>query len=101
MKAWGYVLSFELRLRWREALRNDGQVERPTPTGLLQNGRRNPTAITAPVPEWLRREVGSNKSFTDIRDIVETVRSYLIRLQEQEDAKKQQQQVKPNGASHF
>jgi hypothetical protein len=100
MESWGYVLNFELRLRRREALRNDGQGEKPTPTGLLRNGRRHPTAITAPVPEWLRREVGTNKSFAEIREIVKRIRSYLTRLQEEEDSKKQQQS-KQNGTVSF
>jgi hypothetical protein len=93
MEAWGSVLSFELRLRQREALRIDGQE--PTPAGILRNGRRHPTAITAPVPEWLHREIGTNKSFDKIRDIVKHIRAYLTRLQEQEDPKKQQH-ARPN-----
>ncbi|GLI77243.1 hypothetical protein PoHVEF18_005530 [Penicillium ochrochloron] len=93
MEAWGSVLSFELRLRQREALRIDGQE--PTPAGILRNGRRHPTAITAPVPEWLHREIGTNKSFENIRDIVKHIRAYLTRLQEQEDPKKQQH-ARPN-----
>ncbi|OOQ83713.1 hypothetical protein PEBR_33559 [Penicillium brasilianum] len=89
MEEWGYVLSFELRLRRREALRTDGQGERPAPSGLLHNGRRHPTAITAPVPDWLQREVGANKSFDDIRDIVRRIRAYLTAIKEQEDAKRE------------
>lgn len=88
MEEWGKVLFFELRLRRREALRADGLGERPTPTGLLRNGRRHPTAITAPVPEWLQREVGTEKSFYDIRSIVRRIRSYLARLKREEDRKK-------------
>jgi hypothetical protein len=88
MEEWGNVLFFELRLRRREALRADGQGERPTTTGLLRNGRRHPTAITAPVPEWLQREVGTEKSFNDIRHIVKRIRAYLTRLKQEEDSKK-------------
>ncbi|KAJ5377238.1 uncharacterized protein N7496_004647 [Penicillium cataractarum] len=89
MEEWGYVLSFELRLRRREALRTDGQGERPAPSGLLQNGRRHPTAITAPVPDWLQREVGAGNSFNDIRDIVRRIEAYLTSIQKQEDAKRE------------
>ncbi|EPS27064.1 hypothetical protein PDE_02005 [Penicillium oxalicum 114-2] len=48
MERWGYVRSFELRLRRREAMRTDGQADRPGPSGLLGSGRRHPTAFTAP-----------------------------------------------------
>ncbi|KAF3390377.1 hypothetical protein F1880_009340 [Penicillium rolfsii] len=88
MEEWGNVLFFELRLRRREALRAGGQGGRPTPTGLLRNGRRHPTAITAPVPDWLQHEVGTRKSFADIRQIVKRIRSYLTRLKKEEDSKK-------------
>jgi hypothetical protein len=98
MEEWGKVLFFELRLRRREALRADGQGERPTPTGLLRNGRRHPTPITAPVPEWLQREVGTEKSFYDIRQIVHRIRSYLTRLKREEDHKKITR-GKPSGAA--
>lgn len=98
MEEWGNVLFFELRLRRREALRADGQGERPAPTGFLRNGRRHPTAITAPVPEWLQREVGTEKSFDDIRRIVQKIRSYLTRLKKEEDNKKMPR-GRPSGAA--
>lgn len=98
MEQWGHVLCFELRLRRREALRADGQGERPAPTGLLGNGRRHPTAITAPVPEWLQREVGTGKSFDEIRNIVERIRTHLTKIKNEEDSKKLRR-TKPNGGA--
>ncbi|KAF7712923.1 Uncharacterized protein PECH_002345 [Penicillium ucsense] len=77
MEQWGRVRSFELRLRRREALRADLETERPSRGGLLDNGRRHPTAFTAPVPDWLQQEVGVGKSFDDIRGIVERIRCDL------------------------
>lgn len=99
MEDWGHVVSFELRLRRREALRNDGQEVKRAPTGLLENGRRHPTAITAPAPDWLLGEVGRGKSFQDVRDIVERIRKYLAGVQEQEHIKKNQKANSANGAS--
>lgn len=99
MEDWGHVVSFELRLRRREALRNDGQEVKPAPTGLLENGRRHPTAITAPAPEWLLGEVGRGKTFQAVRDIVEKIRKYLAGVQEQEHIKKNQKANFANGVS--
>lgn len=99
MEDWGHVVSFELRLRRREALRNDGQEVKPAPTGLLENGRRHPTAITAPAPDWLLGEVGRGRSFQDVRDIVEKIRKYLAGVQEQEHIKKNQKANSTNSAS--
>jgi hypothetical protein len=99
MEDWGHVVSFELRLRRREALRNHGQEVKPAPTGLLENGRRHPTAITAPAPDWLQREVGRGKSFEDVRVIVEKIRKYLAGVQEQEHTKKNQKANLANGTA--
>ncbi|KAJ5475599.1 hypothetical protein N7539_007886 [Penicillium diatomitis] len=85
MERWGHVRSFELRLRRREALRTDRETQRPVPTGLLDNGRRHPTAFTAPVPDWLQREVGAGKSFDDIRGIVERIRRDMTDARQREN----------------
>ncbi|KAI2786254.1 hypothetical protein POX_g08637 [Penicillium oxalicum] len=89
MERWGYVRSFELRLRRREAMRADGQADRPGPSGLLGSGRRHPTAFTAPVPNWLQQEVGSGKTFDDIRNIVERIRQDLANARQQKINNKQ------------
>jgi hypothetical protein len=53
MQGRGPVESSELRLRRREALRIKVQGEQVTATGRMSNGRRSPTAITAPVPTMM------------------------------------------------
>lgn len=35
-----------------------------------------------PVPSWLRAEVGSNKTFEDIRNIIEKIRQYMQSLRD-------------------
>lgn len=45
--------------------------------------RKTPLIEPAPVPDWLRLEVGGNKSFDDIRDIIHRLSDYLTHLREQ------------------
>ena len=45
--------------------------------------RKTPLIEPAPVPNWLRLEVGGNKSFDDIRDITHRLSDYLTHLREQ------------------
>lgn len=45
--------------------------------------RKKPNIESAPVPDWLRQEVGPNKSFEDIRGIVSRLLEYLTVLREQ------------------
>ncbi|KAJ5428134.1 hypothetical protein N7445_009588 [Penicillium cf. griseofulvum] len=52
-------------------------------------GRKHPTAIIAPVPDWLRQHVGHGKTFQEIRQIIELVRSHMVRLRNLERAKQQ------------
>lgn len=85
MEEWGQVESFELRLRRRETLR--AHPEQTTTTGCTTNGRRRPITISAPVPSWLHAEVGKDKTFNDIRRIVERIRAYLAQVQQDEAPK--------------
>ncbi|KAJ5161258.1 hypothetical protein N7492_006650 [Penicillium capsulatum] len=91
MEQWGGVQSFELTLRRREQDRDLAQP--PTrysgPTRYLQSGRRHPTAVTAPVPDWLRRELGKFKSFEEIRQIVDRVREYMLALRREKRAEQE------------
>lgn len=91
MEQWNGVLSFELTLRRREQDRDTGQMpsRNPALTRYLQSGRRHPTAVTAPVPDWLRNELGKNKSFNDIRRIVERVREYMVAMRREEKAQQE------------
>ena len=106
MERWGGVNSFELILRRREQLRVDNEPdadsnERPagarttasttrketrTSRALAapQRSRKHPTAINAPVPLWLRQLVGKSKSFDNIRELIEHVRTYLSDLRKEE-----------------
>lgn len=45
--------------------------------------RKKPNIEPAPVPDWLRQEVGPNKSFEDIRVIVSRLLEYLTVLREE------------------
>lgn len=40
-------------------------------------GKKSPTIPPSPVPDWLRQEVGPNKSFDEIRDIIERLRVWM------------------------
>lgn len=95
MESWGGVLSFRLTLRRREHRRSPS-VDYSTPV----NGRQTDLATTSPslsspnissskpkdhtvpVPSWLRAEVGANKTFQDIRDIIERIRQYMQTLRD-------------------
>ncbi|KAJ5753925.1 uncharacterized protein N7511_008078 [Penicillium nucicola] len=109
MERWGGVENFQLILRRREQLRVESEPavngdephrgrtprisasrkEARTPRALVasQRSRKHPTAINAPVPLWLRGLVGKSKSFENIRELIEHVRSYLgeLRREERED----------------
>lgn len=89
MERWGQVQSFELCLWRREALRASGEPTAPTPRGLLESGRRHPTAYTAPVSDWLHQEVGTGKSFNDIRRVIERIRGYLAGVRQEEQGRRQ------------
>ncbi|KAG0154240.1 hypothetical protein PDIDSM_1620 [Penicillium digitatum] len=117
MEHWDGVDSFELILRRREQVRVGRETE-GAPTTEAPNkretnpsadqaqdqdsrslgaatraaGRKHPTAIIAPVPDWLRRHVGHGKTFQEIRHIIELVRNHMARLRNRERA---QQQLNP------
>ncbi|KAJ5592692.1 hypothetical protein N7537_009596 [Penicillium hordei] len=114
MENWDGVESFELILRRREQMRvgreTEGaptneipsQKEKTPSTSQAQDqdqssgivprgpGRKHPTAIIAPVPDWLRQHVGHGKTFREIRQIIELVRDHMVRLRNQERAQQQQ-----------
>ncbi|KAL2014347.1 hypothetical protein VTN00DRAFT_1872 [Thermoascus crustaceus] len=52
-----------------------------TTTTTVTTHKRSPVVPPSPVPDWLRLEVGPNKSFDDIRAIVERLREHLTREQ--------------------
>ncbi|KAJ9317358.1 hypothetical protein DTO271D3_2179 [Paecilomyces variotii] len=43
--------------------------------------KKPPYIPPSPVPDWLREEVGPNKSFNDIRDIMTRLREYMAMVQ--------------------
>ncbi|KAJ5624023.1 hypothetical protein N7510_000332 [Penicillium lagena] len=92
MMKWGGVESFELILRRREMLRVDNGDESSDNAGASKSskkaprGRKNPTAIIAPVPDWLRSHVGRGKTFEDIRQIVSRIRQHLLKVRDAERA---------------
>lgn len=88
MKQWGGVRSFELILRRREQLRleqaESSQERDASSSGLLPSGRRHPTAIVSPVPDWLRQRVGREMSFGDIRNLIVEIRNHMVLLRQEE-----------------
>ncbi|KGO66414.1 hypothetical protein PITC_067100 [Penicillium italicum] len=114
MESWDGVDSFELILRRREQMRvgretegtpttetskkketypsaNQAQDQDNKSSGVTTQaaGRKHPTAIIAPVPDWLRQHVGHGKTFQEIRRIIEMVRNHMVRLRNQERAQQQ------------
>lgn len=109
IEAWGGVINFELTLRKREFHRSKTGLETPegaspSNTSVIDDhrivdfdryptpeprasqtgkgkGKKGPVNPPAPVPDWLRAEVGANKSFDTIRRIIERLRSYMRNLQ--------------------
>lgn len=51
--------------------------------GAQSKRRRKPIIAPAPVPGWLRHEVGPQKSFDEVRGVVQRLRDYLTRLQDE------------------
>ncbi|KAJ5820014.1 hypothetical protein N7474_005605 [Penicillium riverlandense] len=110
MQTWGGVESFELILRRREMLRVDNGDDssdnaRASKTSKkAPSGRKNPTAIIAPVPDWLRAHVGRDKTFEDIRQIVSRIRQHLLMVRDAERARSVQQSTDgpatANGSQH-
>lgn len=108
MERWDGVESFELILRRREQMRigreldpaatpgasnenasvnqAQGQDNRSQSVLARPQGRKHPTAIVAPVPEWLRQHVGHDKTFAEVRHIIEMVRSHMVKLRNTERA---------------
>ncbi|KAJ5475604.1 hypothetical protein N7539_007891 [Penicillium diatomitis] len=76
MENWGQVRSFELRLHHRETLQREQEDPDSSPkkARVSKTGRRHRTTVAEPVPEWLQQEVGPNKSFADIRRLVQRIR---------------------------
>lgn len=98
MEEWGGVKSFLLILRRREQERRhntntDEDISGSTtnsprpPSGsgsavkLSPIGRRNPIAVTAPVPDWLLERLGSDLTFNDIREIIRQIRQHMEEVQ--------------------
>ncbi|KAJ5115738.1 hypothetical protein N7456_000086 [Penicillium angulare] len=118
IEEWNGVESFELTLRRREVMRVNETEGYATNTSRESNstthrstgatrsgtsraggaqtnaGRRHPTAVIAPVPEWLRNSIGPNKTFAEIRAIVDRIREYLAGLRDQERAQEAQSEAR-------
>lgn len=94
LEDWGGVQKFELILRRREKERVEKGAKpkkRPSSSGKLPSGRKQPTPIVSPVPDWLRQRCGEVMSFQDIRNLIEEIRDYLIHLREEEKAQNAKQ----------
>lgn len=91
MEEWNGVENFKLVLRRREQLRVGNTENAGTrasgPSAVLQTGRRHPTAITSPVPDWLHRQTDVMMSFDDIRALVLQIREYMEKLREDEKSR--------------
>lgn len=90
METWGGVRSFQVVLRRREAERVSNTTATPSQTPgcapLLPTGRRHPTAIISPVPNWLRPHLNIEMTFDNIRGLVLRIRNYMAQLREEERA---------------
>jgi hypothetical protein len=101
MQDWNGVGSWDLDLRRREKIRVGivtGELNESTKQPVSKNedsdnqvpvksnrpGRKHPTAIVAPAPEWLRNAIGKRKTFDEIRSIIERVREYMSELRRRE-----------------
>lgn len=99
MKRWDGVKSFELILRRREVLRLEEEAAEPSQgraaaagsAGLLPSGRKHPTAVVAPVPDWLRARRGQEMSFEGLRNLIVEIRDYMVQLRAQEKAREASQ----------
>ncbi|CAG8280061.1 unnamed protein product [Penicillium salamii] len=103
MEEWNGVVDFELTLRRRERIRvaeatNDksGRKEAPKSENRalkpIRPGRKHPTAIVAPAPDWLRSCTGEHLSFDAIRAIIERIRKYMTALRAREKEQQAQQE---------
>lgn len=92
MQDWGGVKSFELVLRRREVQRlEEGEAPRTraaSSSELLPSGRRHPTPVISPVPDWLRERRGREMSFDDLRDLIVEIRDYMVQLRQEEIERK-------------
>lgn len=111
MQEWNGVDTWDIALRRREKIRRkieNGQLDSPSkqggPTKTVKDegqaavkntrpGRKHPTAIIAPAPDWLNNSVGKGKSFDEIRTVIERVRNYMadLRHREREQQEKEKQ----------
>ncbi|KZZ87201.1 hypothetical protein AAP_05840 [Ascosphaera apis ARSEF 7405] len=112
LQEWGGVESFKLALRRRETRRvvsestmnydddstnlqqpsfegNEGperglstSPETPFSEGEFTIRKRSPTIVTCPVPKWLKMHIGPNKSFPEVRAILQALKDYLEDLQD-------------------
>ncbi|KAJ5119128.1 hypothetical protein N7448_010836 [Penicillium atrosanguineum] len=99
MESWGGVRSFQLVLRRREQLRlanADTVGQAPGNVDRLATGRKHPTAITSPVPDWLHRCTNREMNFADIRQLVLRARTWMTQLREKEKAR----QAEASGFGH-
>ncbi|CAG7924589.1 unnamed protein product [Penicillium olsonii] len=102
MEEWNGVIDFELTLRRREKIRvAEASIEQPARREIPKEerrvikatrpGRKHPTAIIAPAPDWLRGCTGEHLSFDQIREIIERIREYMITLRIREKEQQAQQ----------
>lgn len=103
MEEWNGVVDFELTLRRRERIRvaeatNDKSGRKEVPKSEnravkpIRPGRKHPTAIIAPAPDWLRNCTGEHLSFDAIRNIIERIRKYMTTLRAREKEQQAQQE---------
>ena len=102
MEEWNGVADFELTLRRREKIRvaevADGKLAKKEATAKdkqaprsTRPGRKHPTAIIAPTPDWLRQCAGDHLSFAEIRAIIERIRQYMNALRKREKEQQAEQ----------
>lgn len=91
MEDWDGVENFKLTLRRREQLRVDKpdntEAKASGSSTTLQTGRKHPTAIISPVPDWLRRQTDTIMSFDEIRALVMQIREYMVKLRNDEKSR--------------
>ncbi|EFE37741.1 hypothetical pathogenicity factor [Trichophyton verrucosum HKI 0517] len=81
MQAWGGVESFDLTLRRRERLPPTTTTTTTTsPAATSTSSKKSPKNIPRPVPDWLHDCVGPNKSFDEIRQLINDLRLHFLSL---------------------
>lgn len=85
----------------RSGIRFSSRSPKSKRRSTLPNGRKHPTAVISPAPVWLRSQVGTEKSFEDIRKIILRIKDHMTKLRnnERRDRDASRSKIAPAGES--